>query len=61
LGYKVCFSPTLLSFLVHIKSFFSTYIKCLFEACGQEMHPNWWLLSKVKKPYVGEKVMLRND
>jgi len=40
---------------------FSTSIKCLLERCGQEMHPNWWLLSRVKKPCVGEEAMLGND
>jgi hypothetical protein len=37
---------------------FPTSTKCLFKGCGQEMHPDWWLLSRRKKPCVGEEVML---
>ncbi len=42
-------------------SHFSTSTKCLFEMCGQEMYRNLWLLSRMKKPRVGEEAMLGND
>jgi hypothetical protein len=29
--------------------------------CGQEMYRNLWLLSRMKKPRVGEEAMLGND
>jgi len=37
---------------------FPTSTKCLFKGCEEEMHLDWWLLSRRKKPCVGEEAML---
>jgi hypothetical protein len=31
-------------------SHFSSSTKCLFKGCGQEMHSNWWMFLRIKKP-----------
>jgi hypothetical protein len=37
-------------------SHFFTFIKCLFEGYGREMHPLWWAQEGIKKMGIIEKV-----